>query len=112
MKYFFIGEPELVLAFSLVGIEGVTAVNRNEALDAFNKVTGNGGLHTGVIPIDERPKVLILTETVADMIEEEILQWQMKGDYPLVVEIPGIHGSIAGRKSLTDSIREAVGIHV
>ena len=112
MKYYFIGEHELVLAFALVGIEGVTAVNRNEALDFFNKVTGSGGIHTGVLPIDERPKVLILTETVADLLEDEILQWQMKGDYPLIVEIPGIHGSIAGRKSLTESIREAIGIHV
>ena len=52
MKYFFIGEQELVLAFSLVGIEGVTAVNRSEALDSFNKVTGNGGIHNGVLPIE------------------------------------------------------------
>ncbi len=112
MKYYFIGDYELVLAFSLVGIDGVTVVNRDEALDSFNKITGKGSDMTGALPTDERPKVLILTESVADMLEAELLQWQMKGDYPLIVEIPGIHGHIQGRKTLTESIREAIGIHV
>ena len=46
------------------------------------------------------------------MIEEEINEWQMQGKFPLIVEIPGLQGKISGKKSLTDSIREAVGIHV
>ena len=46
------------------------------------------------------------------MIEEEVLQWQMGADYPLIVEIPGLHGHVDGKKSLTDSIREAIGIHI
>ena len=60
----------------------------------------------------ERPKVLIVTEDVADMLAEEIQVWQMKGKSPLIVEIPGLNGHIPGRKTLTDSIREAVGINV
>ncbi len=112
MKYYIIGDHELVLAFSLVGIDGITVVNRNEALDSFNRVTGKGSENTPSLPADERPKVLILTENVADMLQSELLQWQMKGDYPLIVEIPGIHGHVQGRKTLTESIREAIGIHV
>ncbi len=110
MEYFVIGERELVLGFKLVGVEGQVAVNRREALDSFNRITGHGG--TESVPVDERPKVLILTEDVSAMLEEEILEWQKGGKYPLVVEIPGIHGHIEGKKSLTDSIREAVGIQV
>jgi V/A-type H+-transporting ATPase subunit F len=30
----------------------------------------------------------------------------------LIVEIPGIVGRLAGRKTLVDAIREAIGIHV
>lgn len=112
MKYFVIGERELVLAFALVGVAGSSAVNREEALEAFNRVTGRGGSSVGESVIAERPKILILTEDVAVMIEDEVLEWQMGGSYPLVVEIPGLHGHIEGRKSLTDSIREAVGIQV
>lgn len=112
MKYYVIGERELILAFALVGVDGIAVVNRNEALDSFNRITGKGSTFTGAPVEEERPKVLILTEEVADMLTDEILSWQMKGDYPLIVEIPGIHGHIQGRKTLTEAIREAIGIHV
>jgi V/A-type H+-transporting ATPase subunit F len=111
VKYFVIGERELVLAFGLVGVQGTVAVTRDEALAAFNRVTGRGGTFSA--PTDEeRPKVLILTENVIVMIEQEVLDWQKKGGYPLIVEIPGIQGHLKGRKSLTDSIREAIGVQV
>jgi len=110
LEYFVIGERELVLAFKLVGVDGCVAVNRTEALESFNRITGNGGVEA--VPVDERPKVLILTEDVSVMLESELLDWQKKAQYPLIVEIPGLHGHLEGRKSLTDSIREAVGISV
>jgi V/A-type H+-transporting ATPase subunit F len=107
MEYYIIGERELVLAFALAGVEGAIAVNRDEALAAFNRVTGTDGA-----AIVERPKVLILTEAVEVMLEDEVLDWQTKSEYPLIVEIPGLQGHLEGKKTLTDSIREAVGIHV
>jgi V/A-type H+-transporting ATPase subunit F len=111
LKYFVIGERELVLAFALVGVQGSVAVNREEALEAFNRITGKGGAMSA--PIDgERPKVLILTESVMVMLEQEVFDWQRSGGYPLIVEIPGIQGHLKGRKSLTDSIREAIGVQV
>ncbi|HOC28538.1 MAG TPA: V-type ATP synthase subunit F [Treponemataceae bacterium] len=113
MKYHVIGERELVLGFALVGINGTVASTREEAFDAFMRVTGRGNLLAGGVPVEgERAMVLILTEEVSAMLEEEVRDWQMNGEYPLVVEIPGLHGHLAGRKTLTDSIREAIGIHV
>ena len=111
MKYFVIGEREIVLAFALVGVEGAVATNRAEALDAFNRVTGKGGAMNAPVN-EERPKVLILTEEVSMLLESEIVDWQMGAQYPLIVEIPGINGHLSGRKTLTDSIREAIGIQV
>lgn len=111
MEYYIIGERELVLAFALVGVKGTYATNRNQALDAFNKVTGKSSLVSAPVSSDI-PKVLILTEDISVMIEEEINEWQMQGKFPLIVEIPGLRGKISGKKSLTESIREAVGIHV
>lgn len=111
MKFFFIGERELLLAFELVGVSGTIAVNRDEALEAFSRVTGKGA-GAGSLPVEERPKVLIITEEVALMLENEVLQWQMGAQFPLIVEVPGIRGHISGKKSLTDSIREAIGIQV
>jgi V/A-type H+-transporting ATPase subunit F len=112
VKYFVIGERELILAFGLVGVQGAVAVTRDEALESFNRVTGISGAIGSQSFIAERPKVLIITEAVSVLLEDEILDWQMKGKYPLIVEIPGIMGHLEGKQSLTDAIRAAIGIHV
>lgn len=114
MQYFVIGEREIVLVFALVGVEGAVAANRAEALEAFSRATGKNVLEKGVsAPANtDRPKVLILTEEVSMLLEEEVMEWQRGAKYPLIVEIPGLGGHLAGRKTLTQSIREAVGIHI
>ncbi len=110
MKIYIIGDRELVLAFKLTGVEGKVCYTREEVLEAFNRVTGQ---KTEVsTPIDEIPKVLILTETCASLIENEEMEWQKKGEYPLIVEIPGLDGKLSGKKTLTDSIREAIGVQI
>jgi V/A-type H+-transporting ATPase subunit F len=113
VKYFIIGERELVLGFSLVGVDGIVASTREEAFDAFMKATGRGNTLAGSTPVaGERARVLVLTEEVSQMLEQEVRDWQMSAEYPLIVEIPGLQGHMTGRKTLTDAIREAVGIHV
>lgn len=110
MKFYIIGSREIVLAFKLIGVEGTVAENRSSVLDAFNRVTGKGGVVN--VPTSELPQVLILTEEAASQIEEEEIQWQKKGKFPLIVEIPGLNGHLEGRKSLSESIREAIGVEV
>lgn len=110
MEYFVIGEREIVLGFNMVGVEGCVCVTKNEVHDAFSRVTGLG---EGVsLPVEQRPKILILTEQASSLIEDEVLQWQKIAKYPLIVEIPGIQGHLKGHKSLTDSIRDAIGIQI
>lgn len=99
----------------LAGVKGQAVSNRQEALDAFNSVTGretSGASPLHAPSLKEKPKVLILTEDVSDMLSCEVLDWQMTGKAPLIVEVPGLHGHIEGRRTLTDAIREAVGIQV
>ncbi|MCF0243050.1 MAG: V-type ATP synthase subunit F [Treponema sp.] len=110
MKFFVIGSREIVLAFKLVGVDGINAETREEVLDAFNRVTGKGGVNA--VPFGEIPRVLILTEDAASMIENEEYNWQKSGKFPLIVEIPGLQGHLEGKKSLSDAIREAVGVQV
>jgi V/A-type H+-transporting ATPase subunit F len=117
VNYFVIGEREIVLAFGLVGVKGAEVVTKDEALKAFNKATGQEKISTNekttAIPVSEtHPKVLILTEEVSQLLESEVLAWQKQGNFPLIVEVPGIYGPLAGKKSLTDSIREAIGIQI
>ncbi len=104
MDFFVIGDDEVVIGFGFVGVEGAVARTREEALAAFRKATSGGA--------GETVKILILTEQVADLIPDEVMEWQMNGSYPLIVDVPGIGGRMPDRKSLMDSIREAVGLHV
>lgn len=110
MDFYIIGSREIVLAFRLTGISGTAVETRREALDAFNRLTGNGSGTAGLL--EEKPKILILTETVSALIEDEVLSWQKKGQFPLLVEIPDLNGHVEGKKSLSDAIREAVGVQV
>ncbi|MCR4900604.1 MAG: V-type ATP synthase subunit F [Treponema sp.] len=110
MKFFIIGQREIVLAFKMTGIDGVAADTREQVLDAFNRVTGKGGVAS--VPAEQIPRVLILTEEAAALIEEEEIEWQKTGKFPLIVEVPGLNGHMKGRKTLTDAIREAVGVNV
>jgi V/A-type H+-transporting ATPase subunit F len=113
MDYFFIGEPELLTAFHFVGIDGVSVRGPDDTRAAFRKITQGWDETAGVfLPGTESCLVLILTEEAADWLEDELTQWQLSGRYPLVVEIPGTMGRLEGRKTLVDSIREAIGIHI
>lgn len=110
MKYYIIGQRELVLAFKMTGVEGTVAETKSEVLEAFNKLTGRGSV-TGV-PAGEIPRILILSEDASALIQNEVIEWQKTGKFPLVVEIPGLNGHNPNRKSLTDTIREAVGVQI
>ncbi|GHV01917.1 hypothetical protein FACS189485_01190 [Spirochaetia bacterium] len=115
MDYFFIGDPELLTAFRFVGIGGVPVGDADEARAAFLRITRGWNETAGAVLPEtgaEGCRVLIITEEVADWLGDLLIDWQLADQYPLVVEIPGILGRLEGRKTLVDSIREAIGIHV
>ena len=97
-----IGPSEVVTGFSLAGVSGKDCTTRDEVMAAFEGITK-----------DPRGcKVLILCEEASSLIPDEALEWQLSGAYPLIVEIPAFAGGAVEKKSLVDSIREAIGIHI
>jgi vacuolar-type H+-ATPase subunit F/Vma7 len=108
--FFVIADDEIVLAFRMVGVDGRPASGRQEALAAFRFATGCGSDPSGKDCKGMGPKVLILTEEVADLLGEAALEWQLSGGFPLIVEIPSPGGPRPGRKGLVDAVREAVGV--
>jgi V/A-type H+-transporting ATPase subunit F len=117
MDYYFIGEAELVTAFRFIGIDGTAAANAETARAAFLRITRGYDVtsETTLPSLDgsgEGCRALIITEEAADWLDEELTQWQLSGRYPLIVELPGTMGRQPGRKTLVDSIREAVGVRV
>jgi V/A-type H+-transporting ATPase subunit F len=116
MDYYFIGDAELVTAFRFIGIEGTAASNAETARAAFLRITRGYDVTAGTtLPSDGGGagcRVLILTEEAADWLDDDLTQWQLSGKYPLIVDLPGTMGRQPGRKTLVDSIREAVGVRV
>ena len=110
--FFVVAEEEIVLAFQMVGVDGRAVTCREEALDAFRCATGTGADLSGRAYRGIGAKVLVLTEDVADMLETEAMEWQLAGGFPLIVEIPSQGKGKAGRKSLEDAVREAVGVGI
>jgi len=114
MEFYFIGDEELVTAFRFIGIEGMAVKDANEAVGVFKEIT-EGVKTSGVSSPDTYTpncQVLILTEETAEWLGDHMINWQISGRYPLIVEIPGISGRHIDRKTLVDLIREAIGIHV
>jgi V/A-type H+-transporting ATPase subunit F len=117
MDFYFIGDAELVTAFRFIGIDGTAALNMETARAAFLRITrGYDVTAEATLPsVDgggEGCRVLILTEEAADWLDNDLTQWQLSGKYPLIVELPGTQGRQPSRKTLVDSIREAVGVRV
>ena len=83
MAFYVIGGEELVIGFRFVGVPGTVAETADEAREAFRTVTSLPGV-----------MVLIISEQVSAMIPREVMDWQMSGAYPLLVEIPGIAGDL------------------
>ncbi len=102
MDFFVLGEAEIVTGFGFAGVPGREVSTSEEAVQAFREaVKPSFGC-----------KVLILTEDCADSLGDELIEWQLTGGYPLVVEVPALSGPRSGRKSLVQAIREAIGIKV
>ena len=118
MDYFFIGDSELVTAFGLVGIAGLSVRDSTEAAAVFRRITGERAedealpSYAELLTRAEGCRVLLITEEIADWLETTLIDWQISGRYPLIVEVPGIKGRLPGRKTLVDAIREAIGINV
>jgi len=109
MEFFFIGDEELVTAFRFIGIEGMAVKDANKAVEVFKDITEGHSVPGAAAAYCQ---VLILTEETAEWLGDYMINWQISGRYPLIVEIPGISGRHIDRKTLVDLIREAIGIHV
>ena len=101
-EIFVLAEEELVIAFRMIGVDGSAVAGADDALATFRRVTGASG----------ECRMLILAEDIADMLGTELIDWQLSGRYPLVVEIPPLSGSQPDHVQLVDAVRQAIGIKI
>jgi V/A-type H+-transporting ATPase subunit F len=102
MKSFLISDKrDELVGMRLAGIDGVLALTREEVLNAIKTAMKN-----------EDIGILILTEYLVDLVSDEVIKLKLKAKRPLIVEIPGRHGSTRSADKITNYIRDSVGIHI
>jgi V/A-type H+/Na+-transporting ATPase subunit F len=101
VKFYCIGDEDTVRGFRLAGIEGYVVSNAQEADTALATVVRrrNAG-------------VVIITDAIAAEIRPQVDAVRLDCERPLLVEIPGPQGPVAGRKTLRQLVQEAVGIRI
>jgi V/A-type H+-transporting ATPase subunit F len=99
VKYFIIGDEDALIGFGLVGVEGRIASNPDEAAAAFEAALADTGVG-----------VILINESVADMIRPVVDKYLFTRSFPLILEVPGREGRKPDRPRLRDLVNEAIGI--
>ena len=101
MKVMVIGNPEAVLGFSLVGVEGKAVETEEEASLALDTCLAAHDIG-----------IVLVTQDVARLIEAKMDRLKLQSTIPLVVEIPGPQGVSADQPSLGDVVLRAIGVKI
>lgn len=99
-RYLVIGDEDTVLGFRAAGMPGQVVVSSDDVSQALSRAKA------------ERVGIIIMTEETADMARQEVDALRFDEELPMIVEIPGPQGPLSGRRTLSDIIREAIGIRV
>lgn len=100
MKFFLISDSlDTLTGFRLCGIEGVW-VNEEKALhEALARVLR-----------DKTVGIILLTENLKCMIEEEVKVMKMDKNMPIITIIPNREGLAQNQHYITNYIKESIGI--
>ena len=101
MKFYVVGDRQTVLGFRLVGIEGTAVESREEALDALKAAVARKDVG-----------IILITETIAGQMRDEVEARLYGMGFPLVLEIPDSHGPSPDRPPIEDIVRKAIGITI
>jgi len=101
VKFYCIADADTVRGFRLAGVAGETVGSEAEAADALDRAARRPDLG-----------IVILTDEVAAGIRDAVDALRSGRDRPLIVEVPGPAGRMAGRKTLRQFVQEAVGIRI
>ncbi|HOL84662.1 V-type ATP synthase subunit F [Thermoclostridium caenicola] len=85
----------------LAGIEGVVVHERREIEDALNAAIQ-----------DESIGIILITELLAERVEDLIRDYRLNRSKPLIVEIPDRHGTRRPADYIMRYVNEAIGLKV
>ena len=100
MRFFLISDNiDTQIGLRLAGIKGVVVHEREEVLKVLEEVLK-----------DETIGVILMTQKIADLIPQELLELKLSSSLPLVFVIPDRHGWRGERDFITKYIEEAIGV--
>lgn len=85
----------------LAGVQGVVVHQENEINQELDKVLK-----------DTEIGVLLITEKIANMVNERVMDIKLNSQIPLIVQIPDRHGSDRGLDSITKYVQDAIGLKI
>ena len=99
MKFFLISDDhDTLVGMRLAGIDGVAALDKREVEEQLALVVD-----------DESVGIVLITEKLAAMAKEQLDDIKLNRKRPLVLTVPDRNG-MSGGTSITDYIREAIGV--
>lgn len=102
MRYFLISNNvDTQTGFRLVGIEGVVVHTAEEVREALDHALSTPDI--GVILINEK---------LVPLCQDRVSDIKLRMHSPLLVEIPDRHGTDRSPDSITQYVREAIGIKI
>jgi V/A-type H+/Na+-transporting ATPase subunit F len=101
MKILVIGHPDAVLGFSLAGVNGRAVTTAEQADKALNEALAS-----------KENGIILVTQDVAQMLQERVEHLKLHSTIPLVVEIPSPAGVPADQPSLSEVVLKAIGIRL
>ena len=100
MRYFVIANSsDTLIGLRLAGIEGVRAENAQQTRDALARCAADPDIG-----------VILIAEALAGLCPDWMDDLKLRRARPLVVEIPGRHGTGRAPDSITRYIRDAIGV--
>ena len=101
MKTIVLGDSETVLLFALAGVEGRVISSAGEANEEIKRIRKSKAYG-----------LLIVSEKIVEWSRDAIDALRFSKELPIIMDIPDKTGHNKGIKSLSDYVREAVGIRV
>ena len=101
MQFLCIGDEDTARGFRLAGITAIAVTTAEQARAILEDAVASPDCG-----------IIIITEKEAALIRPEVEAVRLERDRPLIVEIPGPEGPLAGRKSLREFVQEAVGMRI
>lgn len=100
MRFYLISDnTDTLMGLRLVGIDGIVAHNRDEALEALNDTIQ-----------DHENCIILMTSKIINYFPHVISELKLKQSQVLIVEIPDRHGNGHVGDTLDKYISDAIGI--